>query len=397
MTVSFDLIRDPWVAAIRRDGTPVTLSLVDLFAQSAELLDITYSSPLERAAVWGLLRYVSAMAWPDGLTAGEAGRLIAHPDPTPILRVLDGRCWNLMDASHPAFQDATVSPCNPGKWGDGLEPGALTRYWRLPAERLTPADATVLLLTVRQFDTAGVKTGLVDDPDVRKGKRYGGRVPPPGRLWRIRAMGDSIWESLILSHPPVDGRRLRLTLIGPERRVLFRWENGFASSIIVSTGMITDTTDWLDAIPDALTRPDRKGEPRPVQPVETDTGDYRRRPVWRDWDAFTSNRLVRHAFETVRKPIRFDVSAVVYGSNNAVVNDAWDAMLWVHPNRLDAGTVDVLDRVSRRTYPITRRDRRDYGDAWMLADRIVSDWLGTGDDTDPYPMVNRVLTEGGIL
>ena len=42
MTVSFDLIRDPWVAAIRRDGTPVTLSLVDLFAQSAELLDITY-------------------------------------------------------------------------------------------------------------------------------------------------------------------------------------------------------------------------------------------------------------------------------------------------------------------------------------------------------------------
>ena len=99
----------------------------------------------------------------------------------------------------------------------------------------------------------------------------------------------------------------------------------------------------------------------------------------------------------MHKPIRFDAGAVVYGSNNTVVNDAWDAMLWVHPNRLDAGTVDVLDRMSRRTYPITRRDRRDYGDAWMLADRIISDWLETGDDTDPYPMVNRVLTEGGIL
>lgn len=397
MNVSFDLVRDPWVAAIRRDGTPVTLSLVDLFAQSAELVDIAYSSPLERAAVWGLLRYVSAMAWPHGLTVDGARRLLADPDPSPLARALDGVRWDLMDAERPAFQDAGVRPCNPRKWEDGLEPGTLTRYWRLPDESLDPADAALMVLSVRQYDTAGIKTGLADDPAVRGGRRYGGRVPPPGRLWRVRAMGGSLWESLVLSHPLVDGARLRNTLIGPERRVLLRWDGGRATAIMVSTGVVTDTSDWLDAVPDALVHANGKGVMFPVRPVEQDTGDYRRRPVWRDWDAFRSNRLVRHAMSVASGPVTFDAGAIVYGANNTVVADAWDVMLRVHPDRLSDGTVDVLQHVSRRVYPVTRRDKRDYGDAWMLADRIISDWLETGDDTDPYPMVNRVLTEGGIL
>ena len=397
MNGSFDLVRDPWIPAVGRDGSRATLSLLDLCARSPMLLDIALSRPVERAAVWGLLRYVSAMAWPRGLTVDGARRLLADPDPSPLTRALDGARWDLMDAAHPAFQDANVRPCNPRKWEDGLEPGTLTRYWRLPDDSLDPADAALMVLSVRQYDTAGIKTGLMDDPAVRGGRRYGGRVPPPGRLWRVRAMGGSLWESLVLSHPPVDGPRLRGTLIGAERRVLLRWDGGRATAIMVSVGAVTDTSDWLDAVPDALVRANGKGAVFPVRPVEQDTGDYRRRPVWRDWDAFRSNRLARHAMSVASGPVTFDVGAIVYGANNTVIADAWDGMLRVHPDRLSDETMGVLERVSKRVYPVTRRDRRDYGDAWALADRIVSRWLAEGGDTDPYPMVNRVLTEGGIL
>lgn len=55
MTISFNLIDEPWIPCIRLDGKPDELSLRAVFAQAHQLREIRGDSPLETASLHRLL------------------------------------------------------------------------------------------------------------------------------------------------------------------------------------------------------------------------------------------------------------------------------------------------------------------------------------------------------
>lgn len=66
---------------------------------------------------------------------------------------------------------------------------------------LTPAEAARWLIHLLAWDTAGIKTPAVDDPEAKAGKLYGNPTGPLGSLGMVIPKGRNLFETLMLNTP----------------------------------------------------------------------------------------------------------------------------------------------------------------------------------------------------
>ncbi|OIO91393.1 MAG: type I-E CRISPR-associated protein Cse1/CasA [Anaerolineae bacterium CG2_30_64_16] len=197
MTASFDLISEPWVPCVGRDGQAVELGLQDVLVRAHELRELGGESPLVTAALHRLLlvvlhRVFGSADYDAWYALWQAGRF----DPT-VLDAYFAQWRERFDLFHPArpFYQAA---------DDRVKPKSLTSLVHDVASgnnatlfdhhtddgglMLTPAQAARFLVVAQAFGLAGL-SGLpqkfTDGPCAR------------GIIFLVQ--GDTLFETLLLN------------------------------------------------------------------------------------------------------------------------------------------------------------------------------------------------------
>ncbi|MDP4511811.1 type I-E CRISPR-associated protein Cse1/CasA [Nonomuraea turcica] len=160
---------------------------------------------------------------------------------------------------------------------------------------LPPAEAARWLLHAHCWDTAGIKSGAVDDPAVKAGKTTGNVTGPLGALGVIVPMGRTLFETLMLNIPigrqPVDD--------------LPQWRRPFAQAawhIRSATGLL-DLWTWQARRIRLI--PEQTDEGLRVCRVVLCTGDRLQAiPEWEPHTAWTFQKAPKSPTGTVRRPRR---------------------------------------------------------------------------------------------
>ncbi|WP_285662803.1 type I-E CRISPR-associated protein Cse1/CasA [Actinorhabdospora filicis] len=210
---------EPWIPVRRLDGDTASVSLIGVFLQAHEIRRIEGDLPTQTFALLRLLLAVmyshigpaDLTAWKNlwwewtegpGRPGGPPGRLV-----TALTREED--LFDLCHPEHPFLQVA------------GLRSGSVSRLNRLiadvpvgeqffstragpGADALSRAEAARWLVHGHAYDTAGIKSGAVDDPLAKGGKGYGSKVGPCGALGGVYLEGDDLAETLLLNLIPLD-------------------------------------------------------------------------------------------------------------------------------------------------------------------------------------------------
>lgn len=106
----FDVLREPWIPALRLDGNSVTLGILDLLAQAHELRALNSENPLENYAVFRLLcAFLMDAYTPEYIDDRRQISESGHFEPAVLQRyveqcVAEGGSFNLFDEKHPFMQ-----------------------------------------------------------------------------------------------------------------------------------------------------------------------------------------------------------------------------------------------------------------------------------------------------
>lgn len=212
---SFNLVDEPWIPVVE-GGRPRLMSLLDALLRAHEVDGLATANPLETVAV---LRQVLLPVYLDscGVPGGESewkrrwreGRL---PDQEIKDYLNHHRDRFDLFASRPFGQAAGLRT---GK--DESKPVSLliasiatgnnvplfTPRTEAAPPALTPAEAARAMLATQCWDTAAIKSGAADDPQVKGGKTTGNPVGPCGALGVVLPIGRNLAETLILNSPIV--------------------------------------------------------------------------------------------------------------------------------------------------------------------------------------------------
>lgn len=106
----FDVLREPWIPALRMDGSPVSLGILDLLEQAHELKALGSESPLENYSIFRLLTAFLMDAYtPEYIDDRRQILESGHFDPAVLQRyveqcVAEGGSFNLFDEERPFMQ-----------------------------------------------------------------------------------------------------------------------------------------------------------------------------------------------------------------------------------------------------------------------------------------------------
>lgn len=106
----FDVLREPWIPALRLDGNSVTLGIFDLLVQAHELRALNSENPLENYAVFRLLcAFLMDAYTPEYIDDRRQILESGHFDPAVLQRyveqcVAEGGSFNLFDEKRPFMQ-----------------------------------------------------------------------------------------------------------------------------------------------------------------------------------------------------------------------------------------------------------------------------------------------------
>lgn len=106
----FDVLREPWIPALRMDGSPVSLGILDLLEQAHELKALGSESPLENYSIFRLLTAFLMDAYtPEYIDDRRQILESGHFDPAVLQRyveqcVAEGDSFNLFDEKRPFMQ-----------------------------------------------------------------------------------------------------------------------------------------------------------------------------------------------------------------------------------------------------------------------------------------------------
>ncbi len=220
---SFDLVDRPWLLAQNRHGSVLELSLREVFQQANDLTGLVGEVPTQVFALTRLLLAILHRAvdgprdldhWEDLWSAPKL------PDDAIITYL--GQHRQRFDLLHHETPFLQVT-------GLHTQKGEMTELARLIADvpnghpffslRLRPekpmsfAEAARWLVHCHAFDPAGIKSGAVGDPRVKKGKGYSIGVGWCGLLGGVLPEGPSLRETLLLN------------LIARDYGDLARWAN----------------------------------------------------------------------------------------------------------------------------------------------------------------------------
>lgn len=210
----FNLVEEPWLPAIRTDGTQEFYSLRGVFDSAQDIRRLHGDLPTMQPAILRIL--ITVMSRAVGLPGGASDWLALTADWATVAESVDryltahkDRFW-LRHPVEPFFQVADLGP----ESGDTKDLGAIvadypanvtffTQRGPRSLEAMEPAEAARWLVHAHQYDTSGIKT-----PDRRDPRAKGGRVYPNGTGW----MGKG---EVLIAHGPTLADTLRLHLISP--------------------------------------------------------------------------------------------------------------------------------------------------------------------------------------
>lgn len=208
--LSFNLLDDPWIVVLHRDGTDRQLSVLELFDQANDLVMIGGEVPTQGFAVLRLLLAFLHRAL-DGPKDADAWAALWEAEALPAMpiqryadQVRDR--FELFDSVAPIFQVADLHT-EKGEVS-GLEKivadvpnGAPLFTTRSPASlaRIDAGEAARWLVHAHAFDPSGIKSGAVGDRTVKSGKGYPIGTGWSGQLGCVFAHDGDLRKTLLLN------------------------------------------------------------------------------------------------------------------------------------------------------------------------------------------------------
>ncbi|MFC6356062.1 type I-E CRISPR-associated protein Cse1/CasA [Luethyella okanaganae] len=208
-TTNFNLLDEPWITVLYRDGREHDVSLLEAFRQADDIREITGEIATQSFALTRLLLAILYRAldedlssaswermWNEGLPAGVVERYLTpcrerfdllHPT-RPFFQVADlhTKKGELKDVTQLIFDLPSNSRLFTNRAGDGID-------------RLSFAEAARWLVNAQAFDASGIKSGAVGDERVKGGKGYPLGIAWSGHLGGLVLEGASLRETLLLN------------------------------------------------------------------------------------------------------------------------------------------------------------------------------------------------------
>ncbi len=215
----FNLIDEPWIRARTLAGELVELSIRDVLLRAQDLQRLANDLPTQDFAILRLLEAILtralepriAEAADEDLAPADVWEELWQASTLPAEEIetyLAG--WHdsfwLFDDERPFMQEADLRPGN----GKPLEIKKIvadvpdgTPFFTMRTgaalESLTYAEAARWLVHTQAYDTSGIKTGVIGDPNVKGGKSYPIGTGWAGQLGGVFVEGDNLRQTLLLN------------------------------------------------------------------------------------------------------------------------------------------------------------------------------------------------------
>lgn len=414
MSVTYNLTGEPWVPVVTTDGKRRRASLNDLFDKPTIIRRLDIADPLARMGTIRLLLAIVYATHPGGMGVNEASTLLRHGhDPAILdyLRQWEGR-FDLADPDRPFLQTPGLRPQGKEKRMGlrQLHPVLRRPVWQTmdPSQPVTPADAALLLIACRNYDVAGVHTGMAGDPDARDGKRMPQGVAQAGGLSLAAVEGSNLWETLLMNLPPHEGGDTPLwecddawsfadptpeepgaayRYTHPSRRIRLLWGNDqLCHGAHVTYGI---RSDWTHPEGEPCAFWTTKGERKPTtKPAVITFGQRIDLPLWALWNRTYIDKhgttpypkAIGWAWELTGRPVTFDTVAVRYGNNSSEIERIRQDHCTALPERLaDPKSVELADQCLR-TVNGRARSGIHPADTWRDLEEPMRAWLAGGPE-----------------
>jgi CRISPR system Cascade subunit CasA len=212
----FNLIEQPWIVALGRDGRQREVSILEVFNEAAQFTSLggevaTQGFAITRTLLAFLHRALDGPAtrdeWAD---LWDAPTLPCERIASYAKRVRDR--FDLFDPEVPFFQVPGLHTAKDEVFGlerivadvPNGEPFFTTRSAR-DLSMISAAEAARWLIHVHAFDPSGIKSGAVGDPEVKNGKGYPIGPGWSGQLGAVLLQGTNLRETLLLNLIGRDG------------------------------------------------------------------------------------------------------------------------------------------------------------------------------------------------
>ncbi len=210
----FVLIDEPWIPVLDTAGQCREVSLRGLFEQAGDIRMIACELPTQTFAILRLALAIlhRSTGGPHGEASWQAlwrASRLPVDDLTDYLVEFRDR-FDLFHPQHPFYQVADLQAEKEGTYGlerliadvpNGMP--FLTARAGTGMESISAAEAARWLVHCQAFDPAGIKTGAVGDPRVKKGKGYSIGVGSLGSLGGIYLDGATLRETLLFNLVPI--------------------------------------------------------------------------------------------------------------------------------------------------------------------------------------------------
>lgn len=207
---SFNLLDEPWIRVTRLDGTSDEVSLLTVFREATDISGIHGEIASQDVAILRLLLAIChrTMGGPEDMDTWEeywddSGRL--GRDAAAYLEGYRDRFY-LRHPEHPFFQVAGIHTAS-GKTSDleslivdvpNGEPFFTTRIAQ-GLKSISWSEAARWLVHVHAFDPSGIRSGAVDDPQVKNGKGYPIGPGWTGQIGVVTVNGENLEQTLLLN------------------------------------------------------------------------------------------------------------------------------------------------------------------------------------------------------
>lgn len=379
--VRFDLIDEPWVPVLA-GGRVSERSLVDVLAQAHEIRGLAAGTPTMTPAILRqvLLPVVLDVFGAPRDEADWARRWQRRSYDAGLIRDYLDEHRDRFDLFHPMQPFGQVAglrtPNDEHKPASQLMPAIasgnsvplFSARTEADSPALSAAEAVRWLLHVQCWDTAGIKTGAVGDPQVKGGKTTGNQVGPLGRLGVVWPTGRTLFETLMLNTP------LRAAGLAPDDKPSWRrppvtatWQERLPAGIL---DLMTWQSRRVRLIPDT-----RAGQVR-VTSVVLAAGD--RMPSTPRYEPHTMWRLVeRGSREKVSDPLRHRPGRQAWRGLDALlaVPSVHDTTTGVESSHLVGQVADLQEgRHLDTSYPLgIELTGVVYGNQSAVVEHVVAD------------------------
>lgn len=213
----FNLLDQPWIVALGRDGRQCEVSMLDLFTDAARYASLGGEVSTQGFAITRLLLAFLHRALDGPTSYDDWAELWAAPElPMNSILAYADRVrdrFDLFDPQMPFFQVAGLHSAKDEV--SGLErlvadvPNGEPLFTTRSAQnlrRISAAEAARWLIHVHAFDSSGIKTGAVGDPMVKGGKGYPSGPGWSGQIGGVLLQGNDFRQTLVLNMIGRDAR-----------------------------------------------------------------------------------------------------------------------------------------------------------------------------------------------